>query len=104
MGRNMNKLVITTILLTATFNILPAFAVIDTERLLNENYLRNAGYSPATINMINAKIYDPYSPYEEEKEKRNIFVRFKYYIDPASDNGRFGRGIANPDFSQPDKL
>lgn len=104
MGRNMKKLMITAILLSTSFSLLPAFATIDTERLLNEDYLRNAGYSQAAIDMINVKRYDPYAPYENNKNKKNFLVRFWHYMDPASDSGTFGRGTAGPKLDRPSGL
>ena len=100
----MKKLIILAILLTISYSFLPAKAAIDTERLLNADYLRNAGYSPATIDILNAKRYDPYAPFEENKNKKNIFVRFWQYMDPAVDNGRFGRGVASPNMDRPSQL
>ena len=104
MGRNMKKMIIVTILLAITGVLLPAYSTIDTERLLNEDYLRNAGYSPESIRMIEIKRYEPYAPYEEVQTEKNLFKRFVQYLDPLAESGRFGRGIIDPRLDMPSKL
>ena len=101
MGRSMKKLIISTILMAVVCSMAPAFAVIDSERLLNEDYLKNAGYSPEAIRMIKIKSYDPYSPYEEPGRGKNIFVRLWNYIDPATESGYFGRSKIDPSIDKP---
>jgi len=103
----MKKLIISTLILTLAGCSIPAFAVIDSDRLLSEDYLRNSGYSPETIRLINLKRIDPYAPYKE-KEVQTTPVswvkRFWQYIDPAVDNERFGEGIISPSVDTPSKL
>ena len=100
----MKRLIISTIFLALACGTLPAISAIDTERLLNEDYLRNAGYSPEAIRMINIKRYDPYAPYEEPPRTNNLIKRFVQYIDPLAESGRFGTGIIDPRLDMPSKL
>ncbi|MBQ2870795.1 hypothetical protein IJE86_03725 [bacterium] len=103
----MKKLIKTMLLLAITSFALPTFAVIDSDRLLNEDYLRNSGYSPETIRMINLKRIDPYAPYEKKEVKQNPVSwvkRFYQYMDPATDNQRFGEGIIDPRLDRPSQL
>ena len=100
----MKKLITTTVLTVIAFNLLPASAAIDTERLLNEDYLRNAGYSPESIRMINIKRYDPYAPYKGPEDNRNFIKKFIHYMDPLADSGKFGQGIIQPGITGPSKL
>ncbi len=100
----MKKIIISTIILTFALGLLPAVAAIDTERLLNEDYLRNAGYSPEAIRMINIKRYDPYAPYEEPQYTKNIIKRFVQYMDPLAESGKFGTGTIDPRLDMPSKL
>ncbi len=101
---SMKKLIISTILLALACGVLPALAAIDTDRLLSEDYLRNAGYSPEAIRMVNIKRYDPYSPYVEPKRETNLIKRFVQYMDPLAESGRFGTGIIDPRLDMPSKL
>ena len=103
----MKKLIIPILILTVTSITLPSLAVIDTDSLLSEDYLRNQGYSPETIRMINLKRIDPYAPHKE-KELQTTPVgwikRFWQYVDPAVDNERFSEGVINPGIDRPSGL
>ncbi len=103
----MKKLItLTVLIITATFTM-PSLAVVDSAQLLSEDYLRNQGYSPESIRMINLRIVDPYAPHQE-KEVKNTPVswlkRFWQYADPAVDNERFGEGVINPSIDRPSGL
>ena len=103
----MKKLIISMLILTVASITLPSLAVIDTDRLLSEEYLRNQGYSPETIRMINLKRIDPYAPHKEKEIKNtpvNWVKRFWQYADPAVDNERFGEGVINPSIDRPSGL
>lgn len=100
----MKKIIIPTIILTFFCGLLPAVAVIDSDRLLNEDYLRNAGYSQESIRMINLKRYDAYAPYEEPQKNKNYIKRFIQYMDPLTESGRFGRGNIDPRLDRPSQL
>lgn len=101
----MKKTILTSFVLCGL--CVPAFAVIDSDRLLHEDYLRNNGYSPEMIRMINIKRVDPYAPYEEKEVKNTPATwvkRFYQYIDPSTDNQRFGEGIIDPRLDRPSQL
>ena len=106
-GKNMKKLIIATMLMGLTLPALPVLASIDTDRLLTEDYLRNSGYSPETVRMINLKRIDPYAPHKKREVKQNPVSwvkRFYQYIDPATDNQRFGEGMIDPRLDRPSQL
>ena len=100
----MKKLIISVALIAFGCSLLPVSAVIDSERLLNEDYLRNAGYSPESIRMIKIRSYDPYAPHEETAKGKNYLKRFVQYIDPAAESGRFGTSIIDPKLDRPSQL
>ena len=100
----MKKIIISAVVLSFACGLLPAVAVIDSERLLNEDYLRNAGYSQEAVRMINVKRYDAYAPYEEPKKSKNFIKRFVQYMDPLTESGRFGRGNIDPRLDRPSQL
>lgn len=103
----MKKLIISTLIAAAASIALPSLSVVDTDRLLSEEYLRNQGYSPETIRMINLKRVDPYAPRKEKEEQTtpvSYMKKFWQYIDPAVDNERFGEGIINPSVDRPSGL
>ncbi len=103
----MKKLMTSTLILTVFSLTLPCFAVIDNERLLSEDYLRNQGYSPETVRMINIKRIDPYADYSVPEEKvtpLTYMKKFWQYMDPALDNERFGKSVINTNIDRPSGL
>ena len=100
----MKKIIISMMVLFFACSLLPVEAVIDSERLLNEDYLRNAGYSQESVRMINVRRYDAYAPYEEPVKNKNYIKRFVQYMDPLTESGRFGKGNIDPRLDRPSQL
>ena len=106
-GQIMKKLIILAGLTAFIAGGLQAFAVVDTDRLLTDDYLLNQGYSPEMVRMMKTKQVDPYAPHKA-KETPNTpvkwFKRFYQYVDPATDNQRFGDSIIDPRLDRPSQI
>lgn len=85
----------------------PSFAELTTDDAISPAYIINHGYSKECARIINlqhAQIngtksqYDPNTPHKYENNKAVKFVKDLFiYIDPAIDNGKFGKD--NIDYS-----
>lgn len=108
------KKIFSILLLGIVFSpVLSASAVVETEFMTSETFLRNQGYSPETARIVNYKKTDPYTP---QTRKYNGFGGFfkrighfladcYYYIDPSSDNGNFANEmIVSPGLDSPSNL
>lgn len=106
-GKAMKKLIISTAFLALIGSSIQAWAAIDTEQMFSEDYLRNQGYSPHSIELINLRKIDPYAAHKEEEVQNtplNWTKKFYNYMDPTADGGNFGKGIISPGIDVPSKL
>lgn len=80
-----------------TYMALPSYAELTTADITDDNYLRNHGYSQATINMVNKNMAqvngEEYKqPVENELYETPVIKyvrRFFMYIDPGLDDHKF---------------
>lgn len=93
--------------------ILITNAAVDVDYMTSETYLRNNGYSPEIVRLVNEKKKDPYTPeMPRYKGFAGFFKRIGdfiagcyYYIDPSADNGKFGsRSKISPGLDGPSDL
>lgn len=67
---------------------LSANAYVDSQFTSSEQFLKNTGYSSDTIKAVNFGKKDPYTPLDENKDKRSILRKIYNYIDPCSETNR----------------
>lgn len=83
--------------LTALFAVMPAYAELTTADTVNEDYLKNHGYSPAFINATSKSISQANGEYTPDYFERDIYKkpivkgvrRFFMYLDPSYDDQSF---------------
>ena len=109
----MKKLILAVSLIAIAIGGIKAFAVVDTDRCLSDDYLLNQGYSPEMVRMMRTKQIDPYAQHETKASKepkgiKNFTVkwvkRFYQYVDPAADNQRFGNSVIDPRLDRPSQI
>ncbi len=106
----MKKLIISTLVLSFMISGMEAFSAMTTDHMTSEEYLRNSGYSPETVRIINLRKKDPYQPVRVKEPDTgktrmvNWVKKFYQYMDPATDNQRFGEGIIDPRLDRPSQL
>lgn len=102
----MKRLILLSTVLALTACGMKSFAIVDTNRLMSEDYMLNQGYSPEIVRMMNLRIVDPYAPHEVKEKRKNAkdwIKRFYQYVDPATDY-KFGDGIIDPRMDRPSQM
>ena len=102
----MKRLILLSAVIALTACGTQSFAIVDTNRMMSEDYMLNQGYSPEMVRMMNLRIVDPYAPHEEKEVKKTPqawIKRFYQYLDPATDY-KFGEGIIDPRMDRPSQL
>lgn len=64
---------------------------ISSRDMTNSVYLENQGYSSETIRIVNDQMFKPKSPKLDENRWSSFWQRLYAYIDPAHEDGMFGR-------------
>ena len=67
---------------------------VSTSEMMDTTYMKNQGYSDETIRLVNDQIFSPHKDKFAKEDKspfRKAWDKLNYYIDPAHDNGMFGR-------------
>ena len=74
-----------------------AFSAITNRDMTNATYLKNQNYSDETVRLIKMQDYTPDQDKDKNSDvkKPNPWRTFNSYIDPAYDNGQFGRKNIN---------
>ena len=75
-------------------SVMPSIAAISNTEMMNETYMRNQGYSPEAIRLVREQVYSPHKDKFESEDKsffKKAWDKLNYYVDPAHDNGEFGR-------------